>query len=71
MVVEDGELVEDASHLGMEPPAVDLVGEDGDELQLRGHEAEAFREPVLRETLVFHRRRRRRHRGRVAGEETS
>jgi len=36
---------------------VDPVGEEVDELQLRGHEAEAAREPVPRQGPVCHHRR--------------
>lgn len=79
MVSEDGEVVEDAVVRRTEPGAVDLVGEEGDELQSRGVEAVARGEPVLRqEPACCHRRRdvrRRRRRveargGVAAGEES-
>ena len=57
MVVEDSEVVEDAVERRRELAAVDPVGDEVDELQLRGHEAEAAREPVPRQGPVCHHRR--------------
>lgn len=57
VVVEDGDVVEDAVVRRTELGAVDLVGEEGEELQIRGHEAVAAREPVLRQKPACHHRR--------------
>ena len=49
VVVEDVDVVEDGGDPRGERDAADAVGEDGDELHLRGHEPDAAREPVLRD----------------------
>ena len=68
VVVEDSEVVEDAVERRRELAMVDPVGEEVDELQLRGHEAEAAREPVPRQGPVCYRRRLLRARSSRRGE---
>ena len=68
VVVADSQVVEDAVERRREAAAVDPVGEEVDELQLRGHEAEAAREPVPRQGPVCYRRRLLRARSSRRGE---